>query len=643
MIRILLSTVLFALSFSVIGQTIFAEEIEPPKGFRPERVLMPPSPLTMQVLFIGGYDIVQTTDTYNNPQGRAVAKEWHDFIGFTPDNESSDLGWVSVNHEMIYRDDRIGDGGGMTVFKVSRDPITGLLNIEDQELEDGRQGQYFNVDFVNTVGETGMNCGGISSSIDGRIWTAEEWFRTSNSSIYGASTRTGDGQSAPVRPDNSTSVGQGVRDTSDWTVSTEDFPEWDGLVIERYQNFNYMVEIDPRQAKAIRKQYNWGRMGWEGGAITNDNQTVYLGPDATPGFFMRFIADTPGDFTKGTLQAYKHDDPNYWVTLDNTDPDNLLALQDAAIAAGGTMYNRPEWVAHDPTTNRIYWTETGRDFPGSRWRDEAAEGAVYDPVHIARAEAQGLSSPGDDNYRDTYGRIWCYDPATSEHFVVIEGGPDWSDPMSPAESNYFDKHLSNPDGLSVMQIDGRSFLVIQEDLNGTSYGRTPAGISNRMCELYLLDATLENPTHDDLIRITAIPAGAEITGAIQTPDGVSLLVNSQHPSSNNPFPWNHSLTFAIHGFDRVKVEDLNSSAVAAQASKSKSNLKSNESSPFTVFPNPTTRQVFLSEATDVAIYDVRGQRIKVARNTKQVDVSDFTPGAYFIQNANGDLVQLIVE
>ena len=396
--KVLSTLLLFAMvTASIVAQTIFSEEIELPEDFVPTRVIMPPSPLTLQVLFIGGDDVVQTTRTYGTPAGKAIAKEWNDFIGFTPDRTGESMGWVSVNHERIYRDDRIGDGGGMTVFRVERDDITGLLNIVDQRLEDGRQGQFFNVDFVNTVGETGMNCGGISSTFDGRIWTAEEWFRSSTSSIF----------------DNN----NGVRDTSMFTV-VSDIEGWDGVELPKFENFNYMVEIDPKQAKAIRKQYNWGRFGWEGGSIANDNRTVYLGPDATPGFWIKFVADKPADFTEGKLYVYKHDDPNYWVELDQS-VETTLNFQDACVAAGGTMYNRPEWVAHDPSTDLIYWTETGRDFPGGRWSDEFEEGAVHDPAHIARAQAQGVESPNDPAYRDTYGRIWVYNPFTNKKYCII--------------------------------------------------------------------------------------------------------------------------------------------------------------------------------------------------------------------------------
>mgnify|MGYP005732892325 FL=1 len=224
--------------------------------FSADQVTMPASPLTFQILFVGGVDKVQTVDDNGAPNGEALAKQWHDFIGVTPDNASSDLAWISINHEMITQNDSIGDGGGMTVFKIARDPNTDSLYVVDQTLSDGRTGKYFNVDFKNTVGETGMNCGGITSSYDGRIWTAEEWFRTSNSSIY------------------SSWGGAGVQDTSDFTISGSGTCG-DGNTVKKFENFNYMVEIDPREAKAIRKQYNWGRQPFEGGCIMSDNQTVF--------------------------------------------------------------------------------------------------------------------------------------------------------------------------------------------------------------------------------------------------------------------------------------------------------------------------------------------------------------------------------
>ena len=160
--KIIFSCLLSFFCIQLNAQTLFDETIQIPSGYFPTEFVMPPSPLTTQVLFIGGVDFVQTTNTYGNPAGETIAKEGHDFIGITPDESGQSLGWVSINHEKISKDDMIGDGGGMTVFKIKR-AADGTLEILDQTLSDGRSGKFFNVDFVNTTGETGMNCGGICS------------------------------------------------------------------------------------------------------------------------------------------------------------------------------------------------------------------------------------------------------------------------------------------------------------------------------------------------------------------------------------------------------------------------------------------------------------------------------------------------
>ena len=637
---------------SLSAQDVFPFDIDAPADFTPRRVEMTGSPLSLQVLFVGGTDMVQTTATYGNEAGQTHAKEWHDFIGFTPDDSDESLGWVSVNHESIYRDDRIGDGGGMTTFRVRRDEITGDLIVMDQMLDDGRSGKYFNVDFANTVGETGMNCGGITSVVDGRIWTAEEWFRSSNSSINNGRFSNNNGAGAGPfgigydAEGSTASVNQGVRDLRPFVVDAPEFPFIDGDTLQKFENFNWMVEIDPRQAVAIRKQYNFGRQGFEGGAVSPDNKYIYLGVDATPGFWARFEADTPGDFTQGSIQVYKHDADQKWITIDET-KSNMLDFQAQAVAAGATMYNRNEWVTVDPSTGIIYWAETGRDAPGGSWADELAAGAVLAPHHIELAAEQtaraqeifpdSVITADGPGYRDYYGRVLAYDPQTEEVSVVINGGPYFEE--SPMQADYPSKHLSNPDGLNFMMIDDTPFLVICEDLNGETFGRMPfentrdgadagLGIRHRMCELFLLDLTLDSATVDDLIRLTVTPLGAEITGAQPTSDGKSLLINSQHPSGSNPFPFNHSLTFAIHGFDALTVSNLQAPDIT-------------DIDTFTIYPNPTLQEVHLNKIQDVAIYNAQGQRLRVYRNVDRLDVSQLPAGIYFLRNDEGQIVELV--
>lgn len=593
------------------AQDAFSRTVEP--NWEATEVVVPPSPFDYQVIFVGNSDYVQTA------KGDSIqAKQWHDFIGFTPmndydcsvsDNPENELGWVSVNHEMVQANDKIGDGGGMTTFKIARNPETELIEVVSQKLTDGREGKFFNVDFRGT-GETGMNCGGITSSVDGRIWTAEEWWRYSNEHIY--------------------DDGAGVRDTADFVIKYSGIPMADFQTIKKYQNFNWMVEIDPREARAIRKQYNWGRQSFEGGAVAPDNQTVYMSVDATPGYFSKFVADQPGIFTSGTLYVYSEEAEDKWIEVDNGDLNNMLNYTELVTGMGATMYNRLEWTTLDPETGLVYMTETGRDNPASRWNSYADMGGAYAAHHLARATAQGTTVDSED-YWDYYGRVLLYNPQTLELSVYLEGGPYFDE--SPSTEAYPNKHLSNPDGLNMLHVGEKSYLLICEDLNGTSHGRVPEGVSNRMCELYLLDVDITTPTIDDLVRITQTPAGAEITGAVGLPDGKSILVNSQHPSTSNPFPYNNSLTFAITGFDRE----------GALEALSTQNVAEIQGEDFDVYPNPVERILYLNQAQDIAIYNALGQRILVSRNSSSVDVSSLERGVYFLINEAGDSRKVIIK
>ena len=591
-----------AMSASLSAQLTFDPSVD--ANYEPKTVVLPPSPLKYQVIFVGQLDTVQTTDTYGNPAAAVPAKQWHDFIGVTADPNNPNEFWVSVNHEMQQSNAFIGDGGGMTAFKVRRDANTDTLVVINQTLNDGRKGKFFNVDFVNTVGETGMNCAGINGP-DGRIWTAEEWGVSNNTAAAGF-----------------------LRDTADFTLETPEFPTMNGQKIKKYQNLNWMVEIDPKQAVAIRKQYNWGRQDFEGGAITQDNTTAYLGEDATPGFFTKYVANTPGDFVNGKTYVYCHSKSPKWQEIDNTNLSKMLSFEAEALKLGATVFNRLEWVAVDYATGKVYMTETGRDALGatSSWRSAVNKGGVIAQHHTARAASYGVTDTSAQ-YLDYYGRVLCYDPATENVTVHIEGGPDFTQKDVPAAS-YPAKHLSNPDGLNFLQTGGKTYMIISEDLNGVTYGRMPES-KPVICEMWLLDMSIANPTVNDLIRISATPAGAEITGSVMSPDGKTMLVNSQHPSSSNPGVYANSLTYAITGWNNLIVS-------------SQEPTFTNDNS-FQVWPNPVARELNFNAVSDVAIFNQQGQLIRVFRNTQTADLSGFQSGIYFVKNANGETVKLIVE
>jgi secreted PhoX family phosphatase len=626
--KLLLSASFVATAFAAMAQIPFPVQID--TSWSQKTVWMPKSPLVQQNIFIGGVDTVKTTLTYGNAAGQALAKQWHDFIGFTPETDptklsAGELGWVSVNHEMTIKNDSIGDGGGMTIFKIKR--LNGdVIEIVPQTLTDGREGKFFNVDFVNTVGETGMNCGGIVAE-SGRIWTAEEWMQNSNAQIS-----------------------SGFRDTSDFVIGTTTpagFPGFNGKTIKRFQNLNWFVEIDPKQGKAIRKQYNWGRAGWEGGVIMSDNKTVYLFDDNTPGLLGKFVATTAGDFNAGQLFIHKQGAPNNWMTIENN-LDTLIALRTVALRRGATMFTRLEWGAINNTTGKIYVTETGNDNPGTAFKNGAAANGTI-ATHLVEAykiryqAVNGMPFPGTDAvaadsvrngaFRDYHGRVLAIDPATGVVTTFLEGGPYSGSSSSAGVSSYPSIHFSNPDGLNFAYIGNKTYMIVQEDLNGRNWNRMPAEYqsgSQTVCESFLLDMSITNPTFSNLVRVSACPPGAEITGGIAL-DSKTFLFNSQHPDGGNTYPYNNSLTYAISGWDGIptSLEDFFNSKKDGNA--------------FTAYPNPVATELHLNKVSDVAIYDMTGKRVKVLRDVQVINVSDLTPGAYFIMNTEGEKIKVIVE
>ncbi|MFT6385242.1 MAG: hypothetical protein ACJAQR_002084 [Bacteroidia bacterium] len=333
------------------------------------------------------------------------------------------------------------------------------------------------------------------------------------------------------------------------------------------------------------------------------------------------------DDYEGSVSAYSISglDGETWVEINNSDINKMLHYQEEAINVGATMFNRLEWVTYDKETQAVYMTETGRDNPGGRWAAANTAGAVHANHNLARAEEQGVDVNSSD-YWDYYGRVLKYDPVTEDMTVQIEGGPYLA--SSPTQSTYPENHLSNPDGLTTMEINGKSYLIICEDLNGTSNGRMPAGITNRACEMYMLDLAIENPTTEDLVRIAVSPFGSEITGACPTPDGKTLMVNAQHPSSANPFPYNYSLTFALTGWDLEQLVSVN------EVRK--------KNAAFKVYPNPSSGTVNLEKMANVAVYGMDGKLIKTFENTIQLDLSELSKGIYYIRNEEGATQKLLL-
>lgn len=562
-----------------------------------EEVLIPSSPLKYDVIFTGGVDIVT-----NAKNETSIAKEWQDFTGYIPIAGRSDSGYVIVNHERIEASPILGDGGGMTVFTVYYNQKN-----KSWEVIDDVKGKYRNVDF-SAVGGTAANCGGIQTSW-GKVFTAEEW---------GSSFK-----------DNPTifAEGTGITDTSDFTITSFNGSTVNETV-KKYQNFQYMVEVDVENAIAVRKNYNMGRFDHEGGWIASDRKTVYLTDDFSEGAVLfKFVADIAEDFSKGQLYCYKQSTDGKtgsWLPL-TMNLETMMNARKEAWALGATTFMRLEWI-EGINDNTIFITETGRG------KSQSVKTALKSGATLASHLIQLDAKDGkiDSTYNDLWGRVLRLNVATGKVESAVEGGGDLDPSYNP-----FNNHLSSPDGLTSTVIDGRTYLVINEDMNPSGAPANPAHFTNVLNEIYILDVTGDTPGKhyevNELRRFLAGPNGCETTGGRFTPDGSTYFVNIQHPSTSNTPPFDHSVTLAITGFkeilgSKLELKDIQSSETG-----------------FNVYPNPASREIFLSEIMDVAIYNMKGERLLVKRNTQVINISDLAPGSYVVKSSNGDAKKIIVQ
>src|SRR5690606_5078749 len=245
--------------------------------------------------------------------------------------------------------------------------------------------------------------------------------------------------------------GNRFRDTTDWTVT-----EFNGApinqTIKRHENMNWVVEVDPASAKAIKKHYNMGRAAHELGYPMPDGRTVYVTDDYTPSVFFKFVSETAGNYDKGQLYAYRQSpdgESGEWFPMP-MELDSLIHARDVALRRGATAFTRHEWVAHHG--GYIYISETGNDDGGTDHRNAVRAGGT-----LAKHLSPLLKA--DSTINDYYGRILRLDTATGKMDVLLEGGEG---------SNGL--HFANPDCLTTVSLGTKTYLVICEDINGTSQG-----------------------------------------------------------------------------------------------------------------------------------------------------------------------------
>lgn len=600
-------TLLFAAFAS--GLSIAAGITFSPTDYKEGTTLNTSPALIVSPLFIGGYDSVSAV---KNGVGQTVlSKDWNDFLTYLPINGRSDSGYIMVSHEKIEAHPVLGDGGGMTIFAASKDS-KGHWNVIPES-----NGKFKNIDF-SPVGGTLANCGGMVTPY-GTVISAEEWGQSSNKAIYAANVA---GLNASSNKWFDTTA-KGITDTSDLQVN------WNGKTktLKRYQNFNWMVEVDPKSGKALRKLYGMGRFDHEGGAVYQDS-IVYLTDDYTPGVFFKFVADKKNSFESGKLFAFKQGakagSNGSWIEIPN-DLDSLMDARNIALKHGATMFIRLEWIT--VKDGIVYMTETGRDNAKELTTGQRLGGKLA-LHHEANAYRDSTGKSDTLTVADYFGRVLRFDPTTDQVSVLVEGG-DRSD-----GSNF-----SNPDGLGQASIGGKSYLLINEDLNGLTKNRVSSQAlkaKQDVSDVWLLDLSKSQVTRDDLVRLAVSPLGAETTGFAATPDGSTLFFNIQHPTYGpiympnssggtdtlrNVFPYDHSLTVAITGHDLVANTPL-------KISKGE------------IRYNAVSQELNFDQAQSFALFDSMGQKL-IETHSDRLQLAPYARGHYYVKNLQGDLVHLV--
>ena len=427
-----------------------------------------PKGFSFDVLFQEG-DEVETEEGTKHP-----SKGSHDLVIYLPDEGSSDEGELFVSHESADLNKELGNGGGASIFKVQKKK-------KDWKVK----GDIKNINFQN-VGFTMRNCGGKTTPY-GTILMAEETYPNKPEELIG----------------NIVASKKQLNDTL-------------------HQNFGWMVEVDPKTRKPIRKLTGMGRYSHEDAICLPDNRSVILTNDESPAVLFKFVAEKENDFSKGQLYAYREKGA-HWIALPMA-LDSLKNAKAVAINKGATLFARLEWGTL--LNNNVYLTETGHD--SIDWNKAVAKGGVP-ASHFNRLQY------APNKYNDWYGRVLGLDLSNDSLFVQLEGGKTEDGGM-----------FSNPDCISNFRWKGNDYLMMSEDITGLSNGRVSADAFAK--NTYYNEVYIQELATGKVTRFATAPRGSETTGLFFTPDYNTLFLSIQHPTESNKAPFSKTSVIAIKGF-----------------------------------------------------------------------------------------------
>lgn len=347
----------------------------------------------------------------------------------------------------------------------------------------------------------------------------------------------------------------------------------------------FMTEIDPYSATSvIKKRSALGRMAHESAAfntpVVGKPLAVYMGDDAQGEYVYKFVStanwaaadataadrvaigDKYLDAGKLYVARFNDDGSGQWLELSMANPtvagyagyafadDGDVALHSrlAADAVGATKMDRPEWCGVHPTTGEVYFTMTNNSNrrlapTGSQLPLNAANPRAYSDIrgasttqlgnvngHIVRLREAG-GEPGATTFQwDVY--LFGAESGASPTLINLSGLTDDQDFSSP------DGLVFSPStGICWIQTDDGAFTDTTNCMMLASLPGQVGDGSNVTLNYGAASVTTRmgrRPTEATLKRFFIGPAGNEITGMCETPDGRVMFINVQHPGDDTP-------------------------------------------------------------------------------------------------------------
>ena len=344
----------------------------------------------------------------------------------------------------------------------------------------------------------------------------------------------------------------------------------------------YVVEIDPYdKTKAIKKRSALGRFAHESAAfsklVVGQPLAIYMGDDSRNEYIYKFVSNANWDAADANptdrmatgdkymdagklfVAKFSADGTGSWVELSLTNAlisgysaykfadqaDIVINARLAADAVGATKMDRPEWNGVNPANGEVYFTLTNNsnrraEPTGSQTAPDAANPRTYTDL---KGTASQLGNVNGHIVRlkdaSNAGTTFTWD-------VYLFGAEASADAAKVNLSSLTsDQDFSSPDGLWFspytgicwIQTDDGAYTDVTNCMmlaampgsvgDGTTksitYPRATGG------DLVVSTRVGKAPTADTLKRFLVGPAGAEITGATETPDGKTMFINIQHP------------------------------------------------------------------------------------------------------------------